>query len=77
VVPDPKPQGRPKMQKFIDAITRLAIRPTVLSVAKPSLQIQLQFISKITEDDNRDTQIENKDDFDIGPTIQPGIRLAI
>jgi hypothetical protein len=47
----------------------LSIIPTVLAVASPSFQLQLQSIPNTTEDDNRNTQIENPEDFNNGPTI--------
>jgi hypothetical protein len=71
VVPDRKPRGRPKMEESIDPISPLTIISTVPAVAGPSFQIQSQSIPNITEDDNRNTQIENPEDFGFGPTIQP------
>jgi hypothetical protein len=65
------------MEKHIDPISPVTIIPTVPVVAGPSFQIQSQSIPNITEDDNRHTEIENPEDFEIGPTIQPEIPSAI
>jgi hypothetical protein len=69
VVPDRKPQGRPKIEKLIDHISPLTIISTIPAVAGPLFQIQSQSIPNITKDDNTNTQIENPEDFEIGPTI--------
>jgi hypothetical protein len=55
----------------------LTIIPTVPAVAGPSFQLQSQSIPDINEDDNRNTQIEHPEDFEIGPTIHPEIPSAI
>jgi hypothetical protein len=69
VVPDRKSRGRPKMEKPFDPISPLTIIPTVPVLAGPSFQLQSQSIPNITEDDNRNTQIENREDFENGPII--------
>jgi hypothetical protein len=65
------------MEISIDPISPLTIIPTFPAVAGPSFQIQSQSIPNIPEDDNRNTQIENPEDFEIGPTIHPEIPSAI
>jgi hypothetical protein len=52
------------MEKPIDPISPLTIISTVPAVASPSFQLQSQSITNITEDDNRNTQIENLEDFE-------------
>jgi hypothetical protein len=64
------------MDKSINLISPLTIIPTVSAVASPSFQIQSQSISNITKIDNRNTQIENPEDFEISLTIQPEIPSA-
>jgi hypothetical protein len=54
----------------------LTIILTIPAVAGPSFQLQLQSISYITEDDNRNTQIENPEHVENGLTIQLGILSA-
>jgi hypothetical protein len=77
MVPDRKPQSRPKMEKPIDPISPLTIIPTVLASAGPSFQLHSSSIPNTTEDDNRNTQIDIPEDFENNLTIQPEILSAI
>jgi hypothetical protein len=77
VGPDRKARCVPKMENPIDPISSLTIIPTVPAVAGPSFQLQSSSIPNITKDDNRNTQIENPEDIDNGPTIPPEIPSAI
>jgi hypothetical protein len=55
----------------------LTILPTIRVIAYPFFQIQVQPILNITKDNNRNSQIENLEDFEIGQIIQPEILSVI
>jgi hypothetical protein len=47
----------------MDPISPLNIILTILAIASPSFQLQLQSIPNITEDDNRQPQRKSTDNF--------------